>query len=159
MSSSGCSEDIINTFSRLSWHVTRDTWQKRAVSNRSLPFISFIFRVELPVMACLYTAHFEAIEIEVALTTTLIAKSIGHFDELRLIHNPLSLLLDARLLINRHGVCLSESIYCLSICACIRTAVIFHDATVLVQHTLACHVSRCHVVTLSYRLSYRLSYS
>jgi len=98
-------------------------------------------------MACLYTAHFEAIEIEVALTTTLIAKFIGHFDELRLIHNPLSLLLDARLLINRHGVCLSESIYCLSICACIRTAVIFHDAAVFVQHTLACHVSRvtCHV--------------
>ena len=159
MSSSGCSEDITALFiayrdNVTSWHVT-----KRAVSNRSLPLFSFIFRVELPVMACLYTAHFEAIEIEVALTTTLIAKFIGHFDELRLIHNPLSLLLDARLLINRHGVCLSESIYCLSICACIRTAVIFHDATVLVQHTRACHVSRCHVVTLSYRLSYRLSYS
>lgn len=32
-------------------------------------------------MACFYTAHFEAIEIEVALTATLIAKFVGHFDD------------------------------------------------------------------------------
>ena len=53
----------------------------------------FIFRVELPVMASFHTAHFEAIEIEVALTATVPhAKFIGHFDELWLIHSPLSLL-------------------------------------------------------------------
>jgi hypothetical protein len=66
----------------------RDNVTKRAVLNRSLPLFPLIFRVELPVMACLYTAHFEAIEIEVALTTTLIAKFIGHFDVHRLTHIP-----------------------------------------------------------------------